>query len=110
MQQQQVLNQKLMKLVKKVSLIKKVHFTILYEFYIKCISLSSTVAIKEKSKTGGKKGTMATKGVEHDAMGMKWNKSMWDNMESKNLFSIQSFTYYTVFENPSKMSPSLAML
>ena len=65
-------------------------------------SLSSIVAIKEKLKTGGKKGTMATKGVEHDAMGIKWNKSMWDNMESKNLFSIQSFTHYTVFENHRK--------
>ena len=32
---------------------------------------------------GGKKGSANTKGVEYDAMGTKWNKSMWDNMESK---------------------------
>ena len=32
---------------------------------------------------GGKKGASASKGIEHDAMGIKWNKSMWDNMESK---------------------------
>ena len=37
-----------------------------------------------KGKLGiGKKGPGGAKGVEYDAMGSKWNKAMWDNMESK---------------------------
>ena len=66
-------------------------------------SLSSIVAIKEKLKTGGKKGTMATKGVEHDAMGIKWNKSMWDNMESKNLFSTVDYRFNELFGQHQKV-------
>ena len=49
------------------------------------ISNSLLVAIKGKIggvSAAGKKGTATSKGVEHDAMGLKWNKSMWDNMES----------------------------
>ena len=37
-----------------------------------------------KGKLGiGKKGPGGAKGVEYDAMGSKWNKAMWDNMESE---------------------------
>jgi len=43
---------------------------------------SQQPAVRGKVSTSGKKGAANTKGVEYDAMGVKWNKSMWDNMES----------------------------
>ena len=39
--------------------------------------------VKVSDGKGGKKGSEKTRGVEYDAMGSKWNKSMWDNMESE---------------------------
>jgi hypothetical protein len=39
--------------------------------------------LKGKNLLGGKKSSGAAKGVGYDAMGSKWNKAMWDNMESK---------------------------
>ena len=80
--QQQVLNQKLMKLAKKVSLIKSFLTSNSVWKSLKNIFFYSIVAIKGKMSSAAKKGSIA-KGVEHDAMGIKWNKSMWDNMESK---------------------------
>ena len=32
---------------------------------------------------GGKKAQQTTCRGDYDALGSKWNKSMWDNMESK---------------------------
>jgi len=43
----------------------------------------TSLATKGKYAVGGKKASSLNKGVEYDAMGSKWNKSMWDNMESK---------------------------
>ena len=40
--------------------------------------------VKAKLGGGGASKKSTTKGVEYDAMGTKWNKAMWDNMESKN--------------------------
>ena len=36
-------------------------------------------------KGGGAGPSTPSKGVTYDAMGTKWNKAMWDNMESKCL-------------------------
>ena len=48
------------------------------------LTSSFCVYFSVKGKLGiGKKGPGGAKGVEYDAMGSKWNKAMWDNMESK---------------------------
>ena len=47
------------------------------------LSLIAAKGGKASGGGSGKKGSANTKGVEYDAMGTKWNKSMWDNMESK---------------------------
>ena len=41
------------------------------------------ISVKAKLGGGGASKKSTTKGVEYDAMGTKWNKAMWDNMESK---------------------------
>ena len=67
--------------MKKVS--HRQHFRldqILIGFFL---SLIAAKGGKASGGGSGKKGSANTKGVEHDAMGTKWNKSMWDNMESK---------------------------
>ena len=51
----------------------------LYNF----VSLSAAKGVKVSEGKSGKKSSANTRGVEYDAMGSKWNKSMWDNMESK---------------------------
>ena len=58
---------------------KKLSKTSMYSYIILfCVYFSV------KGKLGiGKKGPGGAKGVEYDAMGSKWNKAMWDNMESK---------------------------
>ena len=53
------------------------------------------------SKKGGGAGpSTPSKGVTYDAMGSKWNKAMWDNMESKCL--ILFMAKYVVGTFPTK--------
>ena len=92
MRLQQVLNQKLMRLPKKVGISKSSYMGIFSWWFI-YFSVQVGIALTKGNKvsTVSKKGTVASKGIEHDAMGLKWNKTMWDNMESK--FILAEFIY-----------------
>ena len=60
------------------------------------------------SKKGGGAGpSTPSKGVTYDAMGSKWNKAMWDNMESKCL--ILFMPKYVVGTFPTKILTLLSL-
>ena len=53
------------------------------------VSFIAAKGVKVSEGKSGKKGSDKTRAVEYDAMGSKWNKSMWDNMESECRFNIK---------------------